>query len=153
MRGGTHGSRVSPTTQTVTTMGKGSKRERQACNIYQRAGWATYRPATVRFGENDIFGLFDHLAVSPRHSSVHAVQTKSNGARGIRDWTRHTALFRRLGFRTFYLVPYDREGWKLIEAKTDTEGEPYTRVVVDERQYPDVRMEEMLERHLREVRE
>jgi len=131
-------------------MSKGSKRERQACNIYQEAGWATYRPATVRFGENDIFGLFDHLAVSPRHSRVHAVQVKSNGARGIRDWTRHTALFRRLGWRTYYLCPYDREGWKLIEACNDTDGEPYTNIVVDERQY-DVNMGEMLRRHLSEV--
>lgn len=114
-------------------MSKGSKREREACKIYQQAGWATYRPATVRYGENDIFGLFDHLAVSPRHSSVHAVQVKSNGARGIRDWTRHTALFRRLGFKTFYLVPYDREGWRHIECYSDTRGECYTYECVDER--------------------
>jgi len=98
-------------------MSKGSRREREAVDLYQRAGFATYRPATVRFGENDVFGLFDLLGVSPSHDRVHAVQVKSNRASGIRAWARHTALWRRLGWRTFYLVPVDNEGWRLVECK------------------------------------
>ena len=108
-------------------MSKGSRREREAVELYQRARMAAYRPATVRFGENDMFGLFDLLAVSPRHTHVHAVQVKSNGARGIGKWNRHTELFRQLGFRTFYLVPYDNQGWRLIECDGGTND------VVDER--------------------
>ena len=96
-------------------MGKGSRREREAVDLYKQAGMAPYRPATVRYGENDMWGLFDLFAVSPSHKSVHGVQVKSNGAIGIRAWGRHTTLWRRLGFRTFYLVPYDNEGWRLVE--------------------------------------
>lgn len=93
---------------------KGDERERQAVSIYQRAGYATYRPATVRYGENDIFGLFDLLAVKPSAGCVRGVQVKSNRAVGIYDWIRHTWLWRRLGWGTEYAVPVDGEGWKLI---------------------------------------
>ena len=96
-------------------MSKGSRREREAVDLWQRAGFATYRPATVRFGENDIFGLFDVLAVSPRHDAVHGVQVKSNRATGIQKWARHTALWRALGWRTFYAVPVDNSGWRILE--------------------------------------
>lgn len=115
-------------------MSKGSRREREAVELYQRAGYATYRPATVRFGENDIFGLFDLLAVSPSDSRVHAVQVKSNRAAGIRAWTRHTALWRRLGWRTLYFVPVDNEGWRVIECdpSSDAFGSPRVQKV-DER--------------------
>jgi len=113
-------------------MSKGSRRERECVEIYQQAGFATYRPATVRYGENDIFGLFDILAVSPSHSRVHAVQVKSNRASGIRSWSRHTALWRRLGWRTMYAVPVDNEGWRVLEPVTKRlPAAPMTRV--DER--------------------
>lgn len=116
-------------------MSKGTRREREAVDLYQRAGMATYRPATVQYGENDIAGLFDLLAFSPSHSSVHAVQVKSNRAVGIRKWTRHTALFRRLGWRTFYVVPIDNEGWRLIESHVDPyDGGPKEIDRVDERE-------------------
>jgi len=58
-------------------MSKGARRERQAVDLYQRAGMGTYRPATVKFGENDVFGLFDLLAFSPRHRCMHAVSMKA----------------------------------------------------------------------------
>lgn len=115
-------------------MSKGSDRERQAVDIYQRAGYATYRPATVRYGENDIFGLFDLLAVSPSDTRVRAVQVKSNGAKGLRDWARHTALWRRLGWMTEYAVPIDGEGWCLYDAGKDpVDGRRPSRLVYDER--------------------
>lgn len=110
-------------------MSKGTRREREAVELYHDAGMATYRPATVQYGENDVFGLFDILAFSPNHGRMHAVQVKSNRAAGIRSWSNHTALFRALGFRTFYLVPYDREGWRLIEATSDGR-----ETLVDERE-------------------
>jgi Holliday junction resolvase len=116
-------------------MSKGTRREREAVELYQRAGFATYRPATVRFGENDIFGLFDVLAVSPSHDAVHAVQVKSNRADGIRAWSRHTALWRRLGWRTCYAVPVDSKGWRVIEpAEDEHDGKTYICDVVDERE-------------------
>lgn len=124
-------------------MGKGSRREREYVELCKRAGMATYRPATVQYGENDPFGLFDVFALSPSHSRVHAVQVKSNRASGINGWTRHTELFRRLGFRTFYAVPYDDDNdtiqaWRLVECQSHPaiSGEKVDRV--DERKDDDV---------------
>lgn len=119
----------------VMPLSKGTRRERDAVELYQRAGFATYRPATVQYGENDIFGLFDLLAVSPSHDSVRAVQVKSNRALGIEAWTRHTALWRRLGWVTEYAVPVDGEGWVLYDAGQDpVDGRRAARVVYDERE-------------------
>jgi len=100
---------------------------------------ATYRPATVQYGENDIAGLFDVLAFSPSHAAIHAVQVKSNSASGITAWARHTELFRQLGLRTFYAVPYDDDNeriqaWRLVEITEPTEWHN----VVDERGDDDV---------------
>lgn len=109
-------------------MSKGTRREREYVELCKRARMATYRPATVQYGENDPFGLFDVFALSPAHSTVHATQVKSNRATGITGWQRHTALFRRLGFRTFYAIPYDNQGWRIVECLDDERRE-----VVDER--------------------
>jgi len=114
-------------------MSKGTRREREAVELHQRAGFATYRPATVQYGENDVFGLFDLLAVSPSHDAVHAVQVKSNRADGIRAWARHTALWRRLGWRTFYAVPVDGDGWRMLECQTSDGEGPHAYTVMDER--------------------
>lgn len=116
-------------------MSKGSRREREAVDLWQRAGFAVYRPATVRFGENDVFGLFDLLAVSPSHDSVHAVQVKSNRATGIKAWSRQTWLWRSLGWRTFYAVPVDSQGWRVMEATGERITGRHTHIVhVDERE-------------------
>lgn len=111
-------------------MSKGSRRERELVELLQKAGMATYRPATVRFGENDMFGLFDVLALSPNHENVYAIQVKSNRATGIRAWTRHTQLFRNLGWITLYAVPVDNQGWRIIDCSS--EG---TTDLVDEREH------------------
>lgn len=99
-------------------MSKGSRREREAVDLLKQAGYATYRPATVQFGENDPFGLFDVQAFAP-HRPPRFVQVKSNRAVGVRGWSRHTALWRRHGFLTEYWVPVDREGWRVIECRDD----------------------------------
>jgi len=99
-------------------MSKGSRRERQFVKLCHEARVGTYRPATVQYGENDIAGLFDVLAFSPQHMQLMAFQVKSNGARGIEAWTRHTQLFRRLGWRTLYAVPYDNAGWRIVEVSS-----------------------------------
>jgi hypothetical protein len=113
-------------------MSKGDRRERQAVDLLQRGGFATYRPATVKFGENDVFGLFDILAVKPDHGAVKAIQVKSNRATGINAWARHTALFRSLGWETEYWVPEDMMGWRIIECfGADSHVQSY-----DERSHP-----------------
>lgn len=112
--------------------GKGTRRERQAVDLLQQAGYATYRPATVQFGENDVWGLFDVVAIAP-HLPLRAVQVKSNRAVGVRDWCRHTALWRRHGFLTEYWTCHDREGWRVIQA-----AQQGTQTAYDERKDTDV---------------
>lgn len=120
-------------------MSKGTERERECVELWNRAGFATYRPATVRFGENDMFGLFDVLALSPRHPRIHAIQVKSNHANGLEAWRTNTALFRAFGWRTLYAVPKDNEGWVIYDAGQDPEdGRRAAKVVVDERELGDV---------------
>jgi hypothetical protein len=95
--------------------GKGTRRERQAVDLMKQAGYATYRPATVTYGENDPFGLFDVLAFAP-HLPARFVQVKSNAARGRRSWFRHARLFAAHGILTEMWVCHDREGWRVIQA-------------------------------------
>jgi Holliday junction resolvase len=114
-------------------MSKGSRRERELVELLKAAGMATYRPATVRFGENDMFGLFDVLALSPSHSRVYAIQVKSNRAVGIEKWGRNTQLFRSLGWETYYAVPVDNQGWKLLDPGMEPEdGRKSAAVLLDE---------------------
>lgn len=108
-------------------MSKGSRREREAVELLKSAGYATYRPATVRFGENDMWGLFDVMAIAP-DKPMRAVQVKSNRAVGVRDWCAHTALWRAHGYVTEYWVPVDNQGWRVIECTDSGHSD-----VVDER--------------------
>jgi len=114
-------------------MSKGSRRERELVELLKNAGMATYRPATVRYGENDMFGLFDVLAISPSHSAVYAIQVKSNKAVGIEKWGRNTQLFRSIGWETYYAVPVDNQGWKLLDpGEEPNDGRKSAAVLVDE---------------------
>lgn len=100
-------------------MSKGTRREQQACEIYEKAGYTTYRPATVQFGENDVYGLFDLIAMHPSRKPVY-VQVKSNGARGITQWVKDAQALMPFEHATVHFaVPYDREGWRLIEVDSD----------------------------------
>jgi Holliday junction resolvase len=98
-------------------MGKGAKRERELQSLYERAGFETYRPATVRFGENDVFGLFDVLALRPGEV-MHCTQVKSNRAAGITDWMDSVLRFQTVsGIQCRFAVCHDREGWRLAEPR------------------------------------
>ncbi len=109
-------------------MSKGTRREQEACEIWENAGFLTYRPATVRFGENDIFGHFDLIAMRSDRQP-HYVQVKSNGARGITQWCKDVREYFPFDCgRVFFAVPYDRSGWRLIEVTEDSRTD-----VVDER--------------------
>ena len=67
------------------------------------------------------------MAFHPAKPPIFA-QVKTNGARGITQWARHTWLWERHGLLCQYWVKHDREGWRILEA--DSGG--YS-TVVDER--------------------
>lgn len=111
----------------------GNKRERQLRDLYKSAGWMAWRPkqGSHRFaGDPDVFEEFDVMAIQPFTGELHGVQCKANGARGIRSFSRRVWPFRGAGIRTLYAVPYDREGWRVI----DVCGPGDKRNVVDERE-------------------
>lgn len=96
-------------------MSKGAKNEKRLHDTYHAAGWLPYKPATVRFGENDMWGHFDILAVKPAAGRVHAVQAKTNQTSGVERWGRVTRPWRLCGMRTLYAVHMDGEGWRVYD--------------------------------------
>jgi len=109
-------------------MSKGSRREREFVELCQQAGLPeVYRPATVQYGENDLYHHFDVQAVTQARETL-AVQVKSNGARGITQWQQDTQTFREAGWVTLYACSYDNQGWRVVDVRDDERED-----VVDER--------------------
>lgn len=91
-------------------MGKGQRNEKRVAEIYEDAGYLTYRPETTQYGENDVFGLFDMLALEPGHG-LRMVQVKSNAANGINQWCEDVHPFRiTQGLSPEFVVVYDGIG-------------------------------------------
>jgi len=72
---------------------KGSLHEREAVQEYEALGWTVYRPRKTRYGTEDIFGMFDLIAISlpsPDGCEIHFVQVKTGSTRGflkkLEDW-------------------------------------------------------------------
>jgi len=100
-------------------MTKGARRERQAVEIYRDAGFTAYSPETTQYGENDILGRFDLVAVRPG-AKPRFVQVKSNEARGIRALEADLQAWFPLSYAVAqYAVAHDREGWRLITVYPD----------------------------------
>lgn len=132
-------------------MTKGKRRERQASELYEQAGYETFRPQESKWGETDMFGLFDILAIPgrhedrtaihPRETSVRLAQVKSNRASGIEQWCRDVTGLLGGPVKADFLVCHDREGWRLLCPYSDKMHkkpvpidsiEPY--ILVDERE-------------------
>jgi len=43
-------------------MNTGKETEQAAVDLYEQAGYETYRPPKAKYGEQDVFGLYDLLA-------------------------------------------------------------------------------------------
>jgi len=69
---------------------KGYRSELEAVHEYEKRGWTVYKPPKSRFSTQDIFGLFDFVAISPDGSEIHFVQVKTNNTRGflkkLKNW-------------------------------------------------------------------
>jgi hypothetical protein len=122
-------------------MSKGKRAEREAAEHYEAAGYRTFRPQESQYGETDIYGLFDILAVPPAgaNDKVRLVQVKSNRAAGIEAWTEEAMAYYSSSVHVEFLVRYDGEPgphtpperWRLICPFQD----PFNRheTVLDER--------------------
>lgn len=110
-------------------MPKGTRREREAREIYERAGYWVYSPQNPKYGDNDLWNLFDLAAFRVTDGQLRFVQVKSNGARGITKWCNKARHFQTAGVEADFVVPYDRQGWRLIQPTADG----YHTTLYDER--------------------
>lgn len=120
-------------------MAKGAGNEREAHNLLSRAGYAAYRPATVRFGENDMHGLFDLHAISIDDRPERWIQVGSNNSKNLGHIFRKAWMFGSENTRVEVWRKYDGEGWVVdqasvggVEESSDGRKNGY-RTVVDER--------------------
>ena len=70
---------------------KGSLHEREAVEEYRKRGWKVFKPQkTSKYGTQDIFNMFDFVAISPDGSEIHFVQVKTGSTRGflkkLKEW-------------------------------------------------------------------
>ena len=70
---------------------KGSLHEREAVEEYKKRRWKVFKPQkTSKYGTQDIFNMFDFVAISPDGSEIDFVQVKTNSTRGflkkLKEW-------------------------------------------------------------------
>ena len=70
---------------------KGSLHQREAAQEYKKRGWKVYMPQKVSwYGTQDIFNMFDFVAISPDGSEIDFVQVKTGSTRGflkkLKEW-------------------------------------------------------------------
>jgi hypothetical protein len=97
-----------------------------------------WQPPKAKYRSQDIFGLYDLLCVGL--GRVVAVQCKTNGARGIEDWSEDVWHIDDSidGWHSEYAVRYPGEGWRIL--RPDAGG--YT-VAFDGREIDDTPAEAM----------
>lgn len=111
---------------------KGDRRERQAREILEAAGYAVETPNATPYPQEhgvDFFGVFDIMAFKPGEKPLF-VQVKSNRASGIRSFSErcveHNIPFDYVDVE--FWICHDGDGWRIAEISED--GYEY---VVDER--------------------
>lgn len=115
------------------TRSKGNKRERQAREIYERAGFVVEKASPERYGRSDWYSHWDGMAV--RSDAIHMFQVKSTNAEGIYGAAEWAAENAPSCMECEYAVYHANEGWRLL--RIIPEDESYT-CVYDERKDDDV---------------
>lgn len=111
---------------------KGNRSENKAQKAYERAGYWCYRPHNSKFGDNDLWNLFDLAAFHPHLREIRFVQVKTNRGKGIGKWARKAYRFARVGgVQVDYVVRYDDEGWRVLKPSLDGQSH---HVVADTRE-------------------
>lgn len=122
------------------TRKKGQRNEKAAADLYEKAGYETYRPPRARGGPTDILGEFDLLAVRPGEGPMRFVQVKTNGATGKEDFAERTIGYSFPFTVVELLVRYDGKPgphtpgprWRLLQPFADPSQRMET--VLDERE-------------------
>jgi len=98
-------------------MGKGQRRERQAAELYEQAGYETFRAPNAKFNHGDMFGAFDIVCAKP-DVLPRLVQVSTN-ANGRKQWIRDARFYQQCGFAVDYLQVYKNEGWRLFQPRVE----------------------------------
>jgi Holliday junction resolvase len=127
---------------------KGARREREACELYEAAGYRTERSVKSNAYDtrSDWFNLFDIMAIWPG-GHLRFAQVKSNTASGVREWMEQAEGLAPPTVKLDFLVCHDREGWRLLKPAIE---HTYT-TVVDERDYTDGEMGDYVAAYLQGV--
>lgn len=107
---------------------KGDRRERQAKEIVEQAGYNTESPNSTPYQQQvvDFFELFDIMAVKSDRP-VLFIQVKSNAARGIRSFHKK-CIEQNIPFdyvNIEFWVCHDSEGWRIFEINDEGHKKVY----------------------------
>lgn len=113
---------------------KGDRREREAVELLEKAGWAVETPNSTPYPQKygvDFFGLFDFMAFN--EGNILFGQVKANGARGITTFSKecldNQVPMEADNVTVEFWVCYDYEGWRIDEVNLDS-----YETIVDERE-------------------
>lgn len=103
---------------------KGDRRERQAQEILEEAGWIVETPNSTPYPQGygvDFFGLFDFMAF--KDGEILFGQVKSNGPRGITsfndDCVEMDVPIEADNVTVEFWTCYDGDGWRIDEISVD----------------------------------
>lgn len=122
---------------------KGSRREREARDIYENAGYKVEKSVSQRYDRTDWYNHFDLMAT--RRDDFRLCQVKSNRASDVQtilDWANQ---YLPAWVTVDVLVCHDRDGWRLLRLLP--RADRYV-TVVDERE-EECRMSERVTSYLR----
>lgn len=107
---------------------KGDRREREAREILESAGYTVETPNATPYHQNqvDFFGLFDFMAFKDGEQPLFG-QVKSNGFRGIRSFPEE-CKDKDVPFESVnveYWTCYDKEGWRIATITPEGHEEVY----------------------------
>lgn len=122
---------------------KGDRRERQAEEILEAAGWSVEKPNATPYPQGygvDFFGMFDIMAFKKGHPPL-LIQVKSNRASGITSFHEDCNEVQvPFGFVDVeFWICYDGEGWRVDEISEHGYEQKY-----DERELEGYNMGEFL---------
>lgn len=100
---------------------KGDRREREATNLLEEAGWTVETPNHYRYGNKDFFNLFDFMAFKEGEKPIFG-QVKSNGPSGIRSFSEECKE-QNVPFdfvQVEYWTCYDGAGWRIDKIERES---------------------------------
>ena len=118
------------------SVSKGYRREKQAKDLLEETGFKVYRKPNTKYGDNDIYNLFDIVALDKKLNSWY-IQVKSNSTAGaLKNIKKSLNYPDEYKFNSYFQVWVckDREGWMVYHLSDIFKEDEWDFIkVVDER--------------------